>query len=68
MKVLHGCFSCFLNCTNSTKSRKTSQVFMQFLIVAFYFHGLLLKKLPVPVWLIKDALIQDAQKALVQYA
>ena len=23
---LHGCFSYFLNCTNGTKSRKTSQV------------------------------------------
>ena len=24
--LLHGCFSRFLNCTNGTKSRKTSQI------------------------------------------
>ena len=24
--ILHGCFSCFLNCTSSTKSRKASQL------------------------------------------
>ena len=24
--LLHGCFSCFLNCTNGTKLRKTSQL------------------------------------------
>ena len=24
VKLVHGCFSHFLNCTNSTKSRKTS--------------------------------------------
>ena len=26
---LHWCFSCFLNCTNSAKSRKTSHLFCQ---------------------------------------
>ena len=25
--LLHGCFSRFLNCTNTTKSRKLSQIF-----------------------------------------
>ena len=24
--LLHGCFSCFLNCTNGTKSRKASHM------------------------------------------
>ena len=24
--LLHGCFSCFLNCTNATKSRKASHI------------------------------------------
>ena len=24
--LLHGCFSCFLNCTNGTKSRKASHI------------------------------------------
>ena len=27
---LHGCFSRFLNCTNSTKSRKTSQLILHY--------------------------------------
>ena len=30
---LHGCFSCFLNCTNGTKSLKASQII--FLIIIF---------------------------------
>ena len=27
LALLHGCFSCFLNCTNATKSRKASHIF-----------------------------------------
>ena len=26
LKILHGCFFCFLNCTNGTKSRITYQI------------------------------------------
>ena len=26
LTLLHGCFSCFLDCTNDTKSRKASQI------------------------------------------
>ena len=35
--LLHGCFSRFLNCTNGTKSRKTSQFF--FRKMWFLIHG-----------------------------
>ena len=27
VKLLHGCFSCFLNCTNGPKSHKASHIF-----------------------------------------
>ena len=27
--ILHGCFSRFLNCTNGTKSRKASYIYIQ---------------------------------------
>ena len=30
VKLLHGCFSRFLNCTNGTKSRKKSQTYNKF--------------------------------------
>ena len=26
LKLLYGCFSCFLNCTNATKSRNAPQI------------------------------------------
>ena len=29
VKLLHGCFLCFLNCTNGTKSRKASHMIIK---------------------------------------
>ena len=29
LALLHGCFSCFLNCTNATKLHKASHIFYQ---------------------------------------
>ena len=35
--LLHGCFSRFLNCTNGTRSRETSHIFITFQTI-FYFR------------------------------
>ena len=32
-KLFHGCFSRFLNCTNGTKSRKTSHITIELLVL-----------------------------------
>ena len=44
LTLLHGCFSCFLNCTNATKSRNAShviffsQIFFFFVLLKLHMH------------------------------
>ena len=41
--ILDGCFSCFLNCTNGTKSRNASQMSFFFLFSMYYSYLLTAK-------------------------